>query len=319
MAKIGMNVAFDMRAFDLNDLSSYQHFQYLDNVSYTFNSPLGTYSASDAAFYYDGPDVSHTTASFVVAGTGISYNATAGFTSGRLTGLIKLETGLSSASEGFYALNFDIAATAFSAAAKTASVTDDRTVLRLMLAGADSIAGSQKTDYLFAGNGNDTVIGNAGNDTLFGEAGNDSIDGGFGNDRLLGGLGNDIVKGGAGADVLIGGAGFDKLAGGVDTAHDLFVFSAANETGLGVNADRIFDFVHLVDDINLSAIDGDTGTANLQHLLFHGTTAAAHSVWLIDTGNDFVIRGDVNGNTTADFEIRLVNCAGSVDASDLWL
>ena len=84
------------------------------------------------------------------------------------------------------------------------------------------IGGTINSDYIDAGDGDDTIygeggddtlIGNAGADHIYGEAGNDVIDGGALPDFLDGGDGSDVIHGGDDADVLIGGKGNDTLFG----------------------------------------------------------------------------------------------------------
>lgn len=67
---------------------------------------------------------------------------------------------------------------------------------------------------VFAGGGDDTLIGGRGPDVLFGEDGDDRIDGRDGDDILVGNNGNDVITGGNGDDFLIGGNGDDVLDGG---------------------------------------------------------------------------------------------------------
>ena len=55
----------------------------------------------------------------------------------------------------------------------------------------DRFYGSNKSEEVKLGNGNDIAFGGAGNDTLFGQAGDDFLDGGTGNDNLRGGGGAD--------------------------------------------------------------------------------------------------------------------------------
>ena len=93
-----------------------------------------------------------------------------------------------------------------------------------------------------AGNGNDTILGNSGNN------------------RLFGGDGNDVIDGKGGADVLIGGKGTDTLTGG--GGADTFVFQSLTEEQFGT--DRITDFTHGSDKIDLSAIDANTTLAGDQ-------------------------------------------------------
>jgi hypothetical protein len=77
-----------------------------------------------------------------------------------------------------------------------------------------NFVGTDDSDTLIGGSGNDFINGKKGNDSLDGGAGNDSIYGGRGLDMLTGGSGDDILFGGRGADSLDGGIGNDSLYGG---------------------------------------------------------------------------------------------------------
>ena len=77
----------------------------------------------------------------------------------------------------------------------------------------DFLPGSPEADEIFAGLGNDILMGFDGNDLLFGEQGNDGIEAGAGNDRVFGGGGDDNITAGAGADEVRGEGGNDLLFG----------------------------------------------------------------------------------------------------------
>lgn len=94
-------------------------------------------------------------------------------------------------------------------------------------------AGNVGNDYLagkevFAGAGNDSVVGTAGSDFIRGELGDDVIAGGDAFDDLHGNLGNDTVSGGAGGDWVVGGQGNDSLRGEMD--HDVVYGNLGNDT-----------------------------------------------------------------------------------------
>jgi len=76
------------------------------------------------------------------------------------------------------------------------------------------ITGTESSETLVGGTGDDRIYGLNGDDTLDGGAGNDLLEGGNGNDMLIGGAGDDSLRGGVGDDVLDGGAGIDSLHGG---------------------------------------------------------------------------------------------------------
>ena len=84
------------------------------------------------------------------------------------------------------------------------------------------ISGTDRSDYLLAGDGDDTIWagdgddfidGGAGADHIYGEGGNDVMYGGTVPDFMDGGEGDDIIHGGDDTDVLIGSAGNDRLYG----------------------------------------------------------------------------------------------------------
>ncbi|MBM4208740.1 MAG: hypothetical protein FJ190_12355 [Gammaproteobacteria bacterium] len=134
-------------------------------------------------------------------------------------------------------------------------------------------------------------------------------------ENVIAGDYNDIVKGNKVANVLTGGLGSDDLYGGADKVKDVFVFKAITESKVGTARDKVYNFIAKIDKIDLSGIDANTATAKTddQAFLFSGTTAQANSVWYKVTDadgktatKDIVVYADVDGNTTADFEIGLI-------------
>ncbi|WP_105169083.1 calcium-binding protein [Pseudoalteromonas sp. T1lg23B] len=94
--------------------------------------------------------------------------------------------------------------------------------------GDDTITTGSQQDRVYGGAGDDTIFGSGGNDTLFGEDGNDVIYGGYGNDQIMGGNGHDqlfgdhnddVISGDNGGDLLMGGQGRDLLIGGNDNDY----------------------------------------------------------------------------------------------------
>jgi Ca2+-binding RTX toxin-like protein len=102
-------------------------------------------------------------------------------------------------------------------------------------------------DDVYGGGGNDWLFGEGGRDWLFGEAGNDKLFGGSGGDLLVGGNGDDRLNGGSGDDDLYGARGNDRLTGG--RGEDWFFFDT--ELNAATNVDRITDFAHGIDEIQL--------------------------------------------------------------------
>ncbi|WP_410219548.1 calcium-binding protein [Paracoccus sp. (in: a-proteobacteria)] len=148
-----------------------------------------------------------------------------------------------------------------------------------------------------------TITGNAGNNVLNGAAGNDRLVGNAGNDRLVGGLGNDMLGGGAGADTLVGGLGKDIMYGGEGADRDVFVFNSVMDSRFGSQRDQVNHFQAGLDEIDLSGIDANTHAARNQQFMFAGTEAEDHSVWYVRQAGGVIVRGDVNGDHQADFEI----------------
>jgi len=104
--------------------------------------------------------------------------------------------------------------------------------------GDDRLIGLSSDDSFTGGAGNDLLEGGAGNDTLVGDgdagaAGNDLLFGNAGDDILIGGDGNDSLWGGAGADTLDGGAGFDYAAYGDATSAVSIDLTADSSTWTG--------------------------------------------------------------------------------------
>lgn len=171
-----------------------------------------------------------------------------------------------------------------------------------------------KTAAQNTGRGMDTF---AGIENISGNSGADRLTGNAGANSLIGQGGNDTLSGGAGADTLNGGSGKDVMYGGVDSSRDVFVFSSKSDSAAGSMRDVIRDFRSGTDGIDLRGIDANTKMSGDQAFAFKGA-ATAYSVWTVKSGADLIVRGDVTGDRTADFEIQLVGVQG-VTASDFLL
>ena len=168
--------------------------------------------------------------------------------------------------------------------------------------GYDTLDGGIGDDSLWGDNGNDLLIGNDGKDVLQGGNGKDRLIAGAGDDKLYGGADNDRLVGGTGKDLLHGGYGADTLVGGAGA--DLFVFHKPGESVPG-RADYIEDFQRGLDKIDLRQIDANSNVSGNQAFGFNGTTAGNYKIWTAGDGDDLLVRGDVNGDGRADFQIRL--------------
>ncbi|MDQ3246369.1 MAG: hypothetical protein M3Q52_05670 [Pseudomonadota bacterium] len=165
-------------------------------------------------------------------------------------------------------------------------------VERLILTGTDANKGT----------GNElanTIIGNVGGNTISGVGGNDLLFGHDGADVLIGGDGNDQLDGGAGRDRLTGGSG-----------SDLFMFDDGDFAGTTASsADQITDFSRAERDrLDMRAVDANSGVSGDQAFSFVGTSAfsgTAGELRYEQISGITVVQGDLDGNGTADFWIRL--------------
>lgn len=152
------------------------------------------------------------------------------------------------------------------------------------------------------------VDGSANADAIFGN--------GAGN--ILNGLqGADTINGGRGADTVTGGAGRDLMVAGADNLHDVFVFSAVTDTGMGKAADTIRDF-RAQDVIDLRPIDADPTRDGDQAFAFGGTKAKANGVWFQIVKGDALVSVDVTGDARADMQI-LIDGVTRMNAGDFLL
>jgi Ca2+-binding RTX toxin-like protein len=217
--------------------------------------------------------------------------------------------------------------------------------------GADSLSGGGGKDTLLGGEGDDRLDGGLANDLLDGGPGADTatyagapgavsvnlasgsaagaqgidnlafvenIVGSAFADTLTGDALGNAISGGSGADRLIGGGGADTLAG--EAGADTFVYvNAGDSTPLA--RDLIADFVVGEDRIDLTAIDAVTGGADQAFVLAIGGFAGVAGQLMVSamaTPGHYLVEGDVNGDSVADFAIRVVSGA-SLQASDFLL
>ncbi|UZW56245.1 cadherin domain-containing protein [Sphingobium sp. JS3065] len=171
---------------------------------------------------------------------------------------------------------------------------------------------------LSASSGGSTLTGGMEEDTLKGAGGNDTLIGNGGADILTGNGGNDAIDGGAGADRITGGAGADMLTGGADA--DLFIYTATGNSTPAV-MDRIMDFEHGVDRIDLSGIDAMSALFGNQAFSFIGNAAfsGAGQLHFHSDGTDTFIEANVDNNpATVEFAIRLIG-VHNLTAADFML
>ncbi|AHE55184.1 hypothetical protein NX02_17550 [Sphingomonas sanxanigenens DSM 19645 = NX02] len=189
--------------------------------------------------------------------------------------------------------------------------------------GNDTLDGGDGNDSLLGEEGDNILIGGAGRDTVYGAGGVDTIDGGDGNDTLRGGVDNDVIEGGAGDDTILGETGDDIITGGAgrDTmlggaGADTFVFEDVTDSTAAFR-DVIRDFAKGDDLIDLSAID--SGAAGGAFSLVSSFSGTAGELVVTNVGAFQQIRGDVNGDSIADFAILVTVTGGSLAAADFVL
>jgi serralysin len=198
-------------------------------------------------------------------------------------------------------------------------------------AGRDWLRGAQGSDTMYGGDGNDTVgVIDDGNDLLFGGAGADGMAGGDNRDTLFGGYGADTLSGGLGLDTLFGGAGDDLLEGGSradiltgDDGGDYFYFTKwYHSRADAAERDTITDFNQSDGDkIYLRDMDAIEGPG-FRGFTFIGTAdfsgaAGELRVRASTFGDYWVVEGNVNADSTADFTIRVDNVTSLIESDFL--
>lgn len=181
----------------------------------------------------------------------------------------------------------------------------------------DILTGDAKDNALRGYNGADWLFGEAGHDLLWGGRGHDVLYGGADADTLYGEDGLDWLHGEAGADALWGGADNDHLDGGLgrdslwgEGGADVFEFWTLADSGATIaTSDTIGDFVHLVDRIDVSAIDARANQTGNQAFTFIGTAAfsAAGQIRYVvsQQSQDTFIAFNTDNDATAEMVIRL--------------
>ena len=153
---------------------------------------------------------------------------------------------------------------------------------------------------------------------VFGTGTSNVLQGSFEDDVIYGFGSSDTIFGFAGADRIVGGGGRDKMAGGA--GRDIFDYTFASDTGKSASTrDKILDFKHGQDKIDLSDIDAKINTSTNETFkfvsaqAFHHRSGELHYVKhnVAGTSNDkTIVEGDVNGDGRADFQIELKGLIG---------
>jgi Ca2+-binding RTX toxin-like protein len=124
--------------------------------------------------------------------------------------------------------------------------------------GNDTLVGSNFDNLLLGNNGRDLVNGGDGNDTLAGGKLQDTLRGGNDDDELAGGSSNDQLFPGTGRDTILGGSQFDT-ASYADRSDDLNLSldGTANDGATGENDFIETDVEHLVGGSGNDILTGD--------------------------------------------------------------
>ncbi|HEX8240806.1 MAG TPA: M10 family metallopeptidase C-terminal domain-containing protein [Allosphingosinicella sp.] len=134
--------------------------------------------------------------------------------------------------------------------------------------------------------------------------------------RVFGGANGDTITGSQGNDILQGNAGADQLTGG--GGADIFRYNKTSDS-VGGSADHILDFTSGTDKIDLSKIDANTGLAGDQSFSWIGSNAfhgVAGELRAYQSGTDWLVEGDVNGDGVADLVIQVSINDGSLVQGD---
>lgn len=135
----------------------------------------------------------------------------------------------------------------------------------------------------------------------------------------INGTGNildNIIVGNGAANILTGGAGKDTLTGGLGA--DTFDFNAITDSAVGVNCDRITDFLSGTDKIDLSTIDAIAGAGAANDAFTFIDTAAFSAAGQVRFANG-VLYGNTDADTaTIEFQIALTGVT-NLTAADILL
>jgi Ca2+-binding RTX toxin-like protein len=132
---------------------------------------------------------------------------------------------------------------------------------------------------------------------------------------LFSGAGGDTLIGGDGADLFYGAGGRDHLTGG--GGADTFQYRSTSDSMVG-DPDQILDFETGVDKIDLHLIDsntladGDQSFSWIGSSAFGGTGASsAGQLRAYQSGGDWFVEGDTNGDGNADLVITMTVQSGA--------
>ena len=268
MATINANSAFDINTLDFSKLVSNQlEWGFYPNDNVTFNGKL----------YQDVAYITYNYGSMqtgVFGGYGFAVKLYSdGYyhpTSGTLTGFVSLSGSIYSNIINWSIENINYSVAKFSNACFTISTSDDYSILKEIMSGADTINMSNYEDFISGFNGNDTIYGNGGDDVIYGGSGDDYINGGLGYDTagyldatsgVTVNLQTGYASGGAGSDRLVSiervlGSNYtDNITG--DQSDNYIFISDGNDVVNGAAGNDTLGLPNRFSDYNFSKnIDG---------------------------------------------------------------
>ena len=127
-------------------------------------------------------------------------------------------------------------------------------------------------------------LGTEGSDTIFAGGGNNFVNGGSDADYIMGGNGNELLQGGSGNDSVHGGAGDDTLVGGTTSTGDNAAFLTGN----------IGNFTTIFNGINDGALNRQLGCCKLCSGVDLALTSTGNDYLDGGLGNDRLYGGDGN-------------------------
>jgi len=189
--------------------------------------------------------------------------------------------------------------------------------------GDDFLQGNQSNDFILGGVGNDTVrggknddtvYGNIGDDILYGDMGSDYIYGGKDNDIIYGGEGDDTLRGDIGNDVLVAGTGNNFIYGG-EGDDTIYLDSGSDIISGGSGSDiyilqKDFSSISTITDFSSSEDKVDFSNFNLTFTTGGSFNNSVNTVIFFQNNGSTEIHADVNGDSKADFVIKLNGTVG---------
>ncbi|WP_304694411.1 calcium-binding protein [Conexibacter sp. CPCC 205706] len=161
-----------------------------------------------------------------------------------------------------------------------------------IVAGGETLEGTQQNDILSGNNAGNTIWARAGDDTVFGNGGDDLLKGQNGDDTIHGGDGADNIVAGPGDDTLTGDIGADTIDG--EGNNDTIYGDAGDDMLFGLDGD--------------DTINGDDGNDTLNGNAGNDTLTG-------DAGVDSLFGGDNADRLHAadGTRDREINCGGNSD------